>query len=770
MSNLTKLPAPAPTPNQALTPDPAATEPPRSPEPASSGSDRRNFLITVANGLAVGLFLPGGLRLPQARGAGAPVDTRINTYIRIGTDGTITLRFGGCEMGQGSMSGLVQILAEELQVEWNQITVEQSDADASISYLTGGSSAVRGRFTPLRNAGATARELLVASAMLRTGDPDRANYSARAATVTYKHPRTLFATTWTYAELAANAASAEAQALLPATIPLTPAAEYRLIGKRLPRLDLPLKTNGSAKFGIDVFIPGMVFAVIKHCPTLGGTLASVPATPSGAIALVPCTASDTRGAVVKGSTNALAIVADNTWKAWQIAKQLRPKWTLPASTANVDTATLRTQAAALLNSGPAIVAEAFSPTGLTTGIDQQVASAFNTSARVVEGTFTVPHLAHATMEVLNCAVNITFSGNTPVRCEIWAANQAAMLVAAAAAALTRLPSNQIIVHTTFLGGGLGRKFEQDYVYQAIQVALAVKRPVKLTWMREEDFTHDQYRPMALVRARAGLDSRNNIVAWSYRNVSPSILGQRGWVGPGALDSQASEGSTRLPYARGTGLVDWVPLPSGIPVGFWRSVGSSINAFPVEALIDMLAQAAGLDPFTFRYQIMTDERARRVLAEADRISAWRKSLPAGRAWGLALAESFGTVVCEVVEVSQPSATSIRVHRVACAVDCGTVINPDSVEAQMEGGVIHGLNAALWGQITFSQGVSTTTNFNRARMLRLNDAPEITVSILPSQEAPGGVGEPGVPPAAPALANAISRLTGKRVTTLPLLGAV
>lgn len=748
---------------------PASAMPSASPHAVLAG-DRRQFLITLSNGLALGLFLPGASRLQQAMGATPPTETSINTYIRIGTDGTVTLRFGGCEMGQGAMSGLVQILAEELKVDWNQVRVEQADADASISYITGGSSAVRVRYQPLRAAGATARELLVAAAMLVTGDVDRANYAAAGAQVTYKNPRTLFATTWTYAQLATGAASAEAQALLPATIPLTPAAEFRLIGKRLPRLDLPLKTNGRAQFGIDVFIPGMVFAVIKHCPTIGGTLAAVPATPSGAIALVPCTASDTRGAVVKGTTNAVAVVASNTWKAWQIAKKLSPKWVLPASTASVDTASLKAQAVALAKTGPAILAESFSASGSSVGLDQQLAAAFATSTKVVEATFNVPHVAHATMEVLNCSVNIEFSGGQPVRCEIWAANQAAMWVAGVASALTGLPANKVTVHTTFLGGGLGRKFEQDYVWQAVQVAMAVRRPVKLTWMREEDFGHDQYRPMALVRARAGLDARNNIVAWSYRNVSPSILGQRGWIAPGTLDSQASEGSTHLPYARGTGLVDWVPLPSGIPVGFWRSVGSSINAFPVESIIDMLALAAGLDPFAFRYQILTDERARRVLAEADRISSWRKTLPAGRAWGVALAESFGTVVCEVVEISQPTATSVRVHRVACAVDCGTVINPDSVEAQMEGGIIHGLNAALWGQMTFTQGVATTTNFNKAPMLRLNDAPEITVSILPSQNPPSGVGEPGVPPAAPAVANALSRLTGKRVTTLPLIGAV
>ncbi|MCC7374383.1 MAG: xanthine dehydrogenase family protein molybdopterin-binding subunit [Verrucomicrobiales bacterium] len=738
------------------------------PNASSPGWDRRGFLVTVANGLALGFFLPGGGRQLLAADPVA-TETSINTYVRIGSDGKITLRFGGCEMGQGSMSGLVQILAEELQVDWNQIGIEQADADATISYVTGGSSAVRRRYLPLRTAGATARELLVAAAMLRNGDQDRTHYFAKSAKVTYRHPVTLITSTWPYGDLAVEAASPQAQALLPATIPLTAPTDFRLIGKRLPRPDIPLKTNGEAEYGIDVFLPGMVFAVIKHCQNTGGTLAAVPSTPSGALALVPCFAYETRGSVVKGDLNAVAIVADNTWKAWNIAKRLKPQWKLPASTASVDSASLAVQAKDLLASGTPVVAEQFSPTGDVTLIEQKFAAAIGGASRVIDATFQLPYVAHATMEVLNCSVLLTYQGNDPIRCEVWAPNQAAMSVQATAAALTRLKPEQVVVHTTFLGGGLGRKIEQDYVAQAIQVALVVRKPVKLTWMREEDFGHDQYRPMAVIRGRAGLDAEKNIVAWSYRNVSPSILGQRGRGGPGFLDTQATEGSTKLPYVRGTGWVDWVPLPAGIPVGFWRSVGSSINSFAVEVMIDMLASEAGMDPFAFRYKVLADDRARAVLTAVDALSGWRKTLASGHAWGLAMAESFGTMVAEVVDISQPTSTTLRVHRVACVVDCGTVINPDSVEAQMEGGIIHGLNAALWGRTTFAQGVATPTNFNRARMLRLNDAPDITVQVLPSQAAPSGVGEPGVPPAAPAVANALSRLTGRRVTSLPLLTA-
>jgi isoquinoline 1-oxidoreductase beta subunit len=324
-----------------------------------------------------------------------------------------------------------------------------------------------------------------------------------------------------------------------------------------------------------------------------------------------------------------------------------------------------------------------------------------------------------------------------------------------------------VVNTTFLGGGLGRKIEQDYVSQAIQVALAVKTPVKLTWLREEDFAHDNYRPMAVVRVQAKLSGRD-IAAWSLRNVSASILGQRGWIPPGVVDGQATEGATHLPYTMGTRLTEWVPLPAGVPIGFWRSVGSSINTFAVECAIDELAQKANQDPFAFRYNLipLTDSRHRAVLQAADQMSLWRLSMPAGHSWGLAMSEWNGTIVCQVVEVSQPTTTSLTVHRVACAVDCGQVINPNQAEAQMQGGIVHGLNAALWGQITFTAGKANQKNFNTYRMIRPSEMPQITVQLVSSPNAPSGLGEPAVPPIAPALANAYSRLRGSRVRSLPL----
>ena len=730
--------------------------------------DRRGFLTLGARGLVVAFAMPlvGRSATVQAQAATTPTTQQLaNAYVQVGTDGSITLWFGGSEMGQGAMSGLAQILAEELMVDWNQVTVKQAGVDPIVSYLTGGSSAVSRRYGTLCNAAAAARELLIAAAMTKTGDANRDNYAAKSATVMYTNPVSHLVTTWPYSALATLAASQT----VPADLRLTDPGKFRLIGQPVPRVDIPSKVDGSAKYGIDTWLPNMVFAAIKHCPVIGGTLASTPSKPSGAIAVVPCKASDTRGAVTAGSVNAVAVVASNTWLAMRLANNLSVSWKLPASTAGVDSAAILAQAQGLMASGQALCAEPAPPTGTTpasyaTQLEPAVKAALGTPT--IDATYTLPYLAHATMEVVSCAVNIVFStAGVAQSCEIWAPTQAAAWVQQTAAGLTGVAPTQITVHTTFLGGGLGRKIEQDYVSQAVQVAMAVKKPVKLTWRREEDFAHDQYRPFALVNVKATLAS-GRIGAWSYRNVSQAILGQRGWLPPGAVDSQATEGSTGLPYNLGTHIVEWVPLPAGIPVGFWRSVGSSINAFAVESMIDELARAAGADPFQFRYDNMTDDRAHAVLWAADILSSsWRNSLPSGHAWGVAVAESFGTWVAQVVDISQPSAGSMKVNRIACVVDCGTVINPDSVQAQMQGGIVHAMNAALWGQMTFAAGKAAQLNFNNYRMMRINDMPQITVQIMQSTNPPSGIGEPGVPPLAPALANAYARLTGTRVRTLP-----
>ena len=731
---------------------------------------RRGFLASAVGGLSVAFAMPDAGRMFGLQAG--PTNSALNAWVNIGSDGSVTLLFGGSEMGQGIKTGLAQILAEELMVDWNQVIVQQSPADPNVSYITGGSNAVAGRYTSLRTAGAAAREVLIQAAMQSTGDSTRGNYTVASGVVTYNGTQT-----FPYASLAATAATLTP----PANPPLTDPANFRLIGKPIQRVDIPSKTDGSAKFGIDVWFPNMVFAAIKHCPTIGGTLASLPTRkPSNAIAIVPCKASDNRGAVVAGTVNAVAVVASNTYLAKNLANSFSVTWTLPANTASVDSAALSAQAASLLATGAALVAEPAPPSGTSPAQYAPAAEALVNSALgtpTVDATYNFPHLAHATMEVLNSSVRLTYAdaAKTVVTlCEIWSPTQAANWVVGSALSLINAaqpgspigPAN-VVVNTTYLGGGLGRKIEQDYVSQAIQVALAVKQPVKLTWMREEDFSHDNYRPMAAVRVQASL-SGSAVPAWSLRNVSAAILGQRGWMAPGSVDSQAVEGAVKLPYNFGTKLTEWVPLPAGIPLGFWRSVGSSINTFAVECTIDELAQKANMDPFAFRYSLISDPRTLNVLHAADTMSSWRKSLPAGHAWGLAIAEWNGTIVVQVVDVSKSGTTtspSLRVNRIACAVDCGQVINPNQAEAQMQGGIVHGLNAAMYGMITFTAGKANQRNFNNYKMIRAGEMPAITVQLVQSGNAPSGLGEPAVPPIGPAIANAYSRLLGTRVRNLP-----
>jgi isoquinoline 1-oxidoreductase beta subunit len=461
---------------------------------------RRGFLTFAVNGLALAFVLPIVGRIGDLGAAATPTDLA-NAYIHIGSDGTITLAFGGAEMGQGSMSGLTQILAEELMVDWNQIVVQQWLFDPLVSYLTGGSSAVSGRFKTLLKAGAAARELLIAAAMLKTGDPTRTRYYAESAQVFYTGGPGPSAF-WDYADLAAGAATSAAKALLPAGDPplLADPLNYRLIGQPLQRVDIPAKVDGSAKYGVDVWFPDMVFAAVKHCPTIGGTLtaANTPAKPAAALAVVPCTASDTRGKMIAGTTNAVAVVASNTWLAFKLASSLSVKWTLPSSTSDVDSNGILTLANSLMATGTALLAEPAPPvTSPPTPpypagpYEVSVGNGLGTTPTVV-AKYTLPYLAHATMEVPSCTVKMTFSGSTPTFCEIWAPTQAAGWVVNTATKLTKLLSSAIVVHTTFLGGGLGRKIEQDYIWQAIQVALVVKKPVKLTWRREEDLWKAQF--------------------------------------------------------------------------------------------------------------------------------------------------------------------------------------------------------------------------------------------------------------------------------------
>lgn len=729
--------------------------------------NRRDFL-GGAGGLTLAIALPAA---GFANRAEAATDTTVNSWLRIGSDDSITLTIGASDMGQGSFFGLAQVLCEDLMVDPTRVRLVQggptlaTPAPVGSAINTVGSGVVRNNFWRMRDAGAAARELLVSAAMARVGDATRANFSVGNGLITHAPSGTRLS----YGAVAAQAALLP----VPTGAALVPESQFACIGKALARSDIPFKVDGSAVYGLDVRLPGMLYAVIRHCPSFGGTLAAPPARPAGALAVVATkvAAGTARGLEAVGNVNAVAVVGTNTWDTWQAAKRLTLRWTLPANAASLNSAQFQAQANALLTGGTPFVAGGANPAGTVYTVERSTADAATGIARgakVVDATYTLPYVAHACMEVLNCTVDYVAG----VRCTVWAPTQSARLALTLLVALTGLPADKITLNTTYLGGGLGRKAELDFISQAVQVGMALGKPVKLMWPREEDFTHDQFRPMATVRARAGIDASGYITGWAYRNVSPSILAQRGAVLGATGDSQGWEASKDLPYDFGARLTEYVTQPAPIPVGFWRSVGASINTFAVESMIDELAVAAGKDPYQYRRARLNSPRWLAVLEAAATAAGWGGPVPAGRARGIAIGSAFNSIVAQVVEVSNSNGRP-RVTRVWLALDSYLTVNPDAVEAQLVGGVVHAINATLYGQQTFVNGAAQAKNFNRNRMILLHEMPAVSVSLI---KAPatldraaiiGGVGELGVPTFAPAFANAWFKLSGKRVRALPFV---
>lgn len=726
--------------------------------------DRRSFLA------ASGAFTLG-LALAEGRAEAASGGNAVNSWLTVGADNSVTLTVGASDMGQGSVQGLAQILAEDLMVDPNRITIVQggptmaNPAPVGTATNTVGSSVTRNNYWRLRDAGAAARETLVLAAMNALGDAQRSHYSVSDGVVLHTSGARA-----SYGQLAAAAALLKP----PAGAALVPDTQLRSIGQPLPRQDIPLKVDGSAKYGLDVRLPGMVFAVVKHSPTFGGTLAAMPAKPGGAIAVVPLTvaAGTGRGTEVAGATNAVAVVATTTWDAMRLARSLRVSWKLPSNASQLNSAQMLADAQALLLNATPYNATGANPPGTLYTVEASTASPDDALARAdvrkLDATFTLPYVAHACMEVLNCAVDYV----PGVRCDVLAPTQSSRSALALVMSLTGLAENQVTIRTTMLGGGLGRKAEVDFIAQAVQLGMALQRPVQLVYPREEDFGHDQYRPMAAVRVRAGLDAGNAVAGWIYRNVSPSILGQRGAVLGAHGDSQGYEASQALPYAFGARRTEWVSHTSPIPVGFWRSVGASINTFAVEVTINELAAMAGQDALQFRRARLTDPRWLTVLDAVAGASGWSTAPRSGSARGVAIGTAFNSIVAMVVEVSGSSLTSFRVTRVWLAIDCYLAVNPLNVEAQLIGGVVHAMNAALYGQQTFSNGVAQRRNFNTNPMIRMSQMPVVSVTLVPrpavtDRTVPiGGVGELGVPTFAPALAGALLNLTGQKLRGLPM----
>ncbi len=701
---------------------------------------RRGFLRGLAyggGGLVLGCQLPFGFRRTLEPASGGLL---LDTWLRIGEDGTVTILCGQSEMGQGIYTSLPMLVAEELEVPWESVRVAAAPAGKRYrrprawAQYTGGSSSVRGAYQTLREAGAAARELLVRAAAARL-EVDPSACEAREGRV--HHPAS--GRSFPYRDLVAAARRLEA----PERPRLKDASAFTLIGRPVPRIDGPSKVDGSAVFGLDVRVPGMVYAAVRNVPAFGGRLVSTGAPerlPKGILGVFP----------VPGG---MAVVAESTSRAMRYLDELEPVFAGPEGK-RFDEAGLRAGFEAAL-----------AGEGREVSLRGDPAQAMSGAARVYEARFSVPFLAHATMEPQNATASVT-----PISCDLWVGTQAQESARDTAVRVTGLPAEAVRVHTTLLGGGFGRRFEIDVVEQAVSLSHRLGRPVQVVWSRAEDMQHDFYRPAAMAEFRVGVDAAGMPVAWESRVAVPSILAR---VAPVALvtgvDPTAVEGIAHLPYDVPATRAVWCRVETPVPVGFWRSVGSSQNAYFVEAMLDEVARAGGHDPVEFRLRLLGSRpRHKNVLETVARISGWGRPLPPGRHRGVALHESFGSIVAEVVELSLAGEGLPRVHRVWCALDCGSVVNPDTVVAQMESGIVFGLAAALYGRITLEEGRVRESSFDDYRLLRLEECPEIEVEVVASGAPMGGIGEPGTPPLAPALVNALLAATGKPVRSLPLLG--
>ena len=712
--------------------------------------DRRVWLKGLGAALIVPVVVGGAAR--QARAATA---AEIGAYVVVQTDSSVSIYIGATEMGQGILTGLAQCVAEELMYDsttWSTVKAVHSPVGAAAYYNrlfgiqgTGGSTSMMAWYLPLRQAGAVTRQMLIAAGAASLQSTPALCAAANGYVYVVANPtaRVGFATI-AAAAAKLNPANFDANQLVATT---------KLIGKSVARVDIPAKVHGTAIFGLDVRLPGMVFAAVQHCPTMGGTFTAIPGRPGGALAVVPL-----KNAA--GAYNAIAAVATDSWSAMQAARSTNVSWIIPASSAQLDSTVISATAQTLLASGTPSIMEP---------VVGDPDTALAASTVKIDATYDLPYLAHATMEVMNCTVSITVV-NGVTNCDIYAPTQGQSPVLWTAQAM--LPKGAVVrVHTTFLGGGLGRKFEIDYVSQAIQTALAVGKPVKLMWSREQDFKNDKYRPCATIRVQAGFEPvSGGVSALIYRNVSPSIAEQHGGITTGLEDPGAVSGAIGLPYAMSNKRIEYVINPAAVPLGYWRSVGESYNTFAVESAIDELAHQAGVDPSLFRQRLLAASPGVKVLNAALALAA-ASPLPAGSTRGVAYLSGFGSLIALVVEISLDASSMIRVNKAFYAVDCGVVVNPGEVEAQMQSGLVHGLGATLWGQVTLTKGVVNVSNFNQYPVVKQGQMPTVKVTTIDtgaisgSALKVGGIGETGVPVVAPAIANAYFALTGKRQRTLP-----
>ena len=710
---------------------------------------RRDFIrvgAAVGGGLLVSVYASGAFpHVAEAQdGVSGAAPFAPNAFVRIDADGTVTVLSKHLEMGQGTYTGLATIVADELDAEWSMVRVEGAPSDAK-KYAnlmfgiqgTGGSTAMANSWEQHRKAGATARAVLVAAAAREWGVPASELTTEPGAVVHAASRRRA-----SYGSLVAVAATLP----VPNEVPLKDPRDFRYIGKErvTPRVDIKAKSTGTATYTQDVKLPGLLTAVVAHPPLFGATVRSYEATAAKAVAGVTDVVQIPSG---------VAVIAKSFWAANLGRKALTVDWdTSKANTAG--TAEVFAQFATLADK-----------TGIELRKDGDTTRALAGAAKVVEANYEFPYLAHASMEPLNCVVKLTQNG-----AEIWNGEQFQTPDQMVVASMLGCQPQDVKINTIFAGGSFGRRAnpKADYIVEAVSVARAIngRAPVKLVWTREDDTNAGYYRPAFVHRIKGGIDADGKPVAWQHRIVGQSVMAGSAFDSKDGKDPSSFEGAADHPYTIPNVFVDLHTPTIGIPVQWWRSVGHTHTGFAVEMFIDELARAAGKDPVEFRRTLLAKEPRRlAVLNLAAEKAGWGTPLPAGRARGVAVHKSFETYVAEVAEVSLEGGKP-RVHRVVCAVDCGIVINPDIVRAQMEGGIAYGLSAALYGKVDIEQGKVMSSNFNKYRVLRMREMPVVEVHIVPSTEKPTGAGEPGTPVIGPAVANAVAMLTGKPVRKLPV----
>jgi isoquinoline 1-oxidoreductase subunit beta len=706
---------------------------------------RREFLkagAALGGGLLISLYVPEFV--PAARAADAAAKpVALNAFVRIGTDETVTVISNHSEMGQGIYTSLPMLLNDELEADWARVRVESCPVEPVYNHtvfgiiMTGGSTTTNSEYDRFRKMGAMARIMLIAAAAQAWNvDP----HTCRTEKSYVIHtPTGRRASYGSLAEAASKIAP-------PKDIPLKDPKDFTLVGKPVHRLDTPSKTNGTAQFGLDIYIPGMLTAVVGRAPVFGGKVVSFNADQAKAIP----------GVVnVVQVPSGVAVIAKGFWPAKLGREKLEITWDEGPGAA-ISTVEMRENYSAMSKTPGLVARKVGDPTAALAG-----------AAKTITAEYEVPYLAHCMMEPLNTVVDLHED-----RCEIWTGSQFQTGDRAAAAKVAGLKPDQVTLHTTLLGGGFGRRANpaSDFVTEATEVAKAAKVPVKVVWTREDDIRGGWYRPMWYDHFAAGLDAGGNPVVWTHTIVGQSIMAGTMFEDFGikdGIDSASVEGAADLIYAIPNLQVDLHTTKNEVQVQWWRSVGHSHTGFSVEAFLDEVAHAGGKDPYQLRRTLLASQpRMLAVLDLAAQKANWGGPLPAGSARGIATHFSFDSYVAQVAEVSVEKDGTVRVHRVVAAVDCGRTVNPDTVKGQIEGGIIFGLTAALKTEITLEKGRVQQRNFHDYPMVRMFESPVIEVFIVPSTEHPTGVGEPGVPPVAPAVANAIFAATGKRVRRLPI----